>query len=147
MNEVILKRHSNTIYGMFGTIQLEGIKFYTIECPWRNNLPNVSCIPIGSYECEMTWSPSFSKDLYLVKDVPKRAGIRIHSGNVAGMQSKKLVTHFHGCIGLGFGYGKVYNQPGILNSVAAVRKFQEILGKEPFRLTIKGEFESYGIDY
>lgn len=147
MKIVHLVRHSNTIYGMFGTIDFEGNKFYTIECPWRNNLPNISCIPTGEYECEFTYSPSFSKPLYLVKNVPRRSGVRIHSGNVAGMQSKKLLTHFHGCIGLGFGYGTVYRQPAILNSVGAVRKFQELMQGEPFILRITGEFESYGFDY
>lgn len=147
MKIVHLARHSNTIFGMFGTIDFEGNKFYTIECPWRNNLPNISCIPAGEYECEMTWSTAFNKPLYLVKDVRGRSGVRIHSGNVAGMQSKKLLTHFHGCIGLGFGYGTVYRQPAILNSVGAVRKFHDLMEKEPFILRITGEFEPYGYDY
>ncbi len=147
MKRVHLVRHSNTIYGMFGTIDFEGHKFYTIECPWRNNLPNISCIPTGEYECQVTMSAAFNKPLYLVKDVPRRSGIRIHSGNVAGMQSKKLVSHFHGCIGLGLGYGTVYRQPAIINSVAAVKKFRELLEDEMFILRITGEFEAYGYDY
>lgn len=85
--------------------------------------------------------------MYMVMDVPKRAGIRIHSGNVAGMRNRKLITHFHGCIGLGMSYGRVYGQPGILNSVTAVRLFEKMLDKEPFILNVVGEFESYGIDY
>lgn len=147
MIEITLARHSNTIFGVFGTMYVQGQKFYTIECPWRGNLNNISCIPTGTYKCEYNYSPAFRRNMYLVKDVPKRAGIRIHSGNVAGMKSKNLITHFHGCIGLGLNYGQVYGQPAILNSVTAVRKFEELLNKEPFILHVTGEFESYAFDF
>ena len=37
-------------------------------------------IPCGTYPVKVTWSPKFKKILPLVCGVPKRSGIRIHTG-------------------------------------------------------------------
>jgi hypothetical protein len=47
-------------------------------------------IPEGKYELAMTWSPRFKKKMPLVCSVPRRAGIRIHSGT--------RPEHSKGCI-------------------------------------------------
>jgi len=53
-----------------------------------------TCIPIGRYEIEMTYSKTFDKQLYLVKNVIDRLGIRIHEANV--------IDQLLGCIALGY---------------------------------------------
>jgi len=53
-----------------------------------------TCIPIGRYEIEMTYSKTFDKQLYLVKNVIDRLGIRIHEANV--------IDQLLGCISLGY---------------------------------------------
>ena len=48
--------HLQRIYGeqgTNGTLTFEGeVICRTIELPWRNNLPRLSCIPVGSYKLE-----------------------------------------------------------------------------------------------
>ena len=45
------------------------------------NVPNLCCIPAGTYELKVTWSPAFKRWLPLLMAVPGRSGIRIHAGN------------------------------------------------------------------
>ena len=54
----------------------------TLELPWKDNQHNISCIPENKYYCEKHIRPSGAKS-FLVKDVPDRTDILIHSGNFA----------------------------------------------------------------
>ena len=54
----------------------------TLENPWRDNTPNISCIPIGTYLCKRVDSPKFG-DTFEVSDVSGRTHILFHSGKVA----------------------------------------------------------------
>lgn len=40
-----------------------------------------TCIPYGTYEVVLTYSPKFKRLLPLLKDVPDFTGVRIHRGN------------------------------------------------------------------
>jgi len=144
MIHLTLRRHANTIDGMFGTLWADNAKLFdTIECPWRNNRSNISCIPTGTYVCTYSYSPTFKRALYLIVGVKGRSGIRIHPGNVAGMRDKGLKSDFQGCIGLGMRRGIVFGQPAILSSAIAVRKLRDITHDQDFKLTIEGEFTAY----
>lgn len=66
-----------------GRFWFKGEVVYTLELPWKDNQKGISCIPTGSYEVEKTYSPRFKKDLYLIKNVPGRSGIRFHVANYA----------------------------------------------------------------
>lgn len=66
----------------------------SLELPWHNNAPRISCIPAGAYPMKWTFSPTFNRMMWLVEDVPGRTGIRIHSGNYAGDK----VSDSLGCI-------------------------------------------------
>lgn len=143
MKELLLQRKMNTPEGMFGELwYMETRIAHTIECPWRNNISNLSCIPAGSYICEYTYSPTFRKYLYILLNVPKRSGIRIHSGNVAGMRDKGMQSDFMGCIGLGMSLGRVYGQRAILSSVRAMGLFDKLVERDTFILTITGDFKA-----
>ena len=52
----------------------------TLELPWRDNLPNTSCIPEGEYICKRVVSNHFG-GTFEVTDVPGRSHILFHSGN------------------------------------------------------------------
>ena len=50
---------------------------YTLELPWRENKPNISCIPEGTYECIPYTSEKFP-NVYQIKNVPNREAILLH---------------------------------------------------------------------
>lgn len=66
--------------------------FYTLERPWQDNRPNVSCVPVGSYRCDSFSSPKFGPT-FLLRDVPDRDFIEFHWGS--------YVHDTEGCILLG----------------------------------------------
>ncbi len=102
--------------------------------------PRISCIPEGTYICKYTKSPLFSKNAgrdvftYAVLNVPKRAGIRIHSANYA----RQLL----GCIALGSGLKDLDldGQNDIIHSGDTMRKFEAYMNYEDFELTIINKF-------
>jgi hypothetical protein len=55
---------------------------YTIELPWQQNLPHISCIPEGLYTLERRENERFGTHI-AVLEVPGRAGILIHPANDA----------------------------------------------------------------
>lgn len=64
---------------------------YTIELPWRNNEPNRSCIPEGTYVLKRRYSPKFRWHLE-VKEVPGRSYILIHPANHAARELKGCIA-------------------------------------------------------
>jgi hypothetical protein len=55
---------------------------FTIELPWLDNRPSVSCIPEGKYELEKYFSEHLGNHLH-VKAVAGRSMIMIHAANDA----------------------------------------------------------------
>lgn len=82
---------------------------WTIECPWHDNRPFVSCIPGGEYEVI---------DHY-VKNVPGRTHIKFHSGNWAG-DSDEYRTDSKGCILPGMKPSKLLGQRAVIGSRKAM---------------------------
>jgi len=108
----------------------------TLELPWKNNAPNISCIPTGTYLCRWTLSCRLRKWTYEVMGVPKRAGIRIHPAN--------LFHQLHGCIALGDAH-KDINADGhldLIHSGLTVEAFNNLMGCEDFELVISNAEEN-----
>jgi hypothetical protein len=63
---------------------------FTIELPWLDNRPSVSCIPEGRYELEKYFSEHLGNHLH-VKAVAGRSMIMIHAANDA-------LEELRGCI-------------------------------------------------
>jgi hypothetical protein len=64
---------------------------FTIELPWLNNKPQVSCIPEGRYELEKRYSKKYEHHLQL-KAVAKRSNILIHPANDALKELKGCIA-------------------------------------------------------
>ena len=111
----------------FGVLTFDDFKCYTIERPWLNNKPMVSCIPSGDYYVHSYDSPRFGSSVIIyggtVSPYPDpnyvRSGILIHPANIAGDLS--------GCIGLGNRFGTVYGEHAVLNSKKTVSNFLELI--------------------
>ena len=82
MTDALLTRFKTSDEGTFGKLEAGGWSFwcYTVELPWKENQPYISCIPEGLYHCEVWDSARFPLS-YIVKDVPGRSHILIHPGN------------------------------------------------------------------
>ncbi len=108
----------------------------TIEKPWRNNRPSVSCIPAGNYELKPCLSPKFGETYYLSNpelDVShsgntKRTHILIHKAN---KESQLL-----GCIAPVSYFGILDNEWAGLSSGKAYNKLMDLLNKEQHTIEI-----------
>jgi hypothetical protein len=136
--EVHIHRTPSGDTGTFGTLTIPSLDWtcHTLECPWRDNHSQVSCIPPGTYQVQIVQSPKFGH-IYGVQDVPGRANILIHSGNFGGDTSKGFHSDIEGCILLGLSTGVLEGQPAILSSRNALTKFMQLLGDQPFTLVIE----------
>lgn len=105
--------------------------FWTIEKPWRNNEPFVSCIPEGFYRLGRRNSPRFGPNVWEVLEVPNRTHILIHVANTA--------DDVVGCIGFG---SSVYpDLGGVGSSRKAMNKFELAIQEyEEEELIIKHSF-------
>lgn len=56
---------------------------YTLELPWKDNLPSISCIPVGTYPVVIAWSNRFQQLMPRLIGVEGRSGILIHQGNTS----------------------------------------------------------------
>ncbi len=92
----------------------------TLELPWKENQPRISCIPLGWYQIRRNNIPKFGKHFYF-KSVPNRQGILIHAGN--------FTSQILGCILLGDSYSDINNDgfPDILNSRKTIDKLYDTL--------------------
>lgn len=88
------------VMGTFGTLRVGAKEWFSVECPWRDNAPSVSCIPEGNYPLKL--GKYFGGDgiggrpdypAYEILHVPDRAQIKIHRANIS-LQVK-------GCVAIG----------------------------------------------
>lgn len=91
---------------------------YTIELPWRDNLPRLSCIPEGRYELKKRYSPRF-RDHLLVPGVPGRSLVLIHPANDALKELKGCIAPVSKLTGSGKGEGSKAALRRLLQTVAA----------------------------
>ncbi len=135
-----LKRGESTDQGTFGVLTFGPDVVHTLELPWRDNKPQKSCIPLGTYTCAIVQSPKFGK-IYGIQNVPGRSNVLIHSANLAGDVDKGYTTQLHGCIAPFMRNGYMKNNAGIMQAAGLVSKpalsrVMEWAGGEPFTLEI-----------
>lgn len=117
-----------------GTIQVRDKFFVTLENPWMNNKPLVSCIPTGKYEVVPVKSSKFG-DTYMVKDVPNRSHILFHAGNTE--------ADTDGCILVGSMFGQINGHLAVLASRAAFQGFLKVLRtQKSWTLLVRGPYLS-----
>ncbi len=134
--KLILERLETSDHGTFGVLHLPNRKFFTGELPYRENKHALSCIDLGTYQCQFTHSPAFKRNLYVLLDVKDRFGIRIHAANYMGDVMKNLKSQVNGCIALGERIGMLSGQKAILSSKSAMIEFERLMNGQPFELEI-----------
>ena len=100
---------------IIGQLYIDEEEFcYTLERPWMDNKPNISCIPLGRYICKRVDSPKFG-NTFEITNVNDRTHILLHSGN--------LWSDSHGCVILGDDLGYIDGYPAVLNSRKTFKAF------------------------
>lgn len=120
-----------------GTMKAGDLLFYTIELPWRNNQPNVSCVPAGEYQLLPYFSPTHGQTWRLHNPALKvwgasamapegmRSECELHSANWA----RQLL----GCIALGIEGQPMFDpatgivEPAVERSVDAINELRQLL--------------------
>ena len=119
-----------------GILMVEGEPvFTTLELPWLENRPNISCIPEGEYECRkalnrLTNSGHKIPETFEVMRVKGRGGILFHVGNTA--------RDTRGCILLGMSFDVSSEfEPCIMESGKAFAAFLRLLrNRQSFSLKV-----------
>jgi len=130
MKILTLKRISETEDGTFGVLLDENNTPFclTIELQWKDDKPEISCIPKGEYRVHKVNSPHLG-NVFEVTNVPMRSEILIHKGN--------LSTDSKGCIILGESFGILNNEPAVLSSGMAFDELTRMMRNEvDFKLVI-----------
>lgn len=138
MRKGTLTRQPSSVEGTFGKLVLDdGWECVTGELPDDNNLPDFSCIPDGTYQCMLAFSPHFNTSLFHLRGVPNRSSVEIHAGNWCGDKRQGFRSDVEGCIILGKTTGTLDNQKAILASKAALEEFMRNIGNDVCELTIE----------
>lgn len=124
-----LKRVWSDDTGTFGVLMgPDGPFAVTVELPWRNNEPRVSCIPAGVYTCKAVKSPKHG-NTFEVKGVLNRSLILFHKANT--------IADLLGCIGVAEAFNAVDGVPGVTESAKGFNEFLALqLGVREFTLSI-----------
>lgn len=127
MDRLIIKRnyHGDCTLGF---AQYKDFKFFTLELPWLDNQPNVSCVHPSIYKAKKYNSPTHGL-VVLLEDKFGRTWIEIHAGNF---------THqILGCIlpGDSIKYVNDDGTPDVTNSKATLNKLMSMLPDE-FEISI-----------
>lgn len=96
----------------------------SLERGWRDNQKNISCVPLGTYDCVLEYSPRFNKDLWELKNVPNRSECKFHSAN--------YWYQLNGCIALGRTIKDINNDGynDVTSSKATMNAFHKVLENE-----------------
>jgi|TARA_B110000908_G_scaffold117875_1_gene138185 hypothetical protein len=126
MNDIFLERFCYHPKGTLGVIKFAGETFYSVERPWLDNEPNVSCVPEGTYDVHWRESPKFGHTWEL-KDVENRTYILMHVAN--------FPKDVQGCIGLGTSL--MGDTVGVGDSRNAMKMFNALTKDIEWRIVIK----------
>jgi|ETNvirenome_6_85_1030632.scaffolds.fasta_scaffold30023_4 hypothetical protein len=87
----------------------------TLELPWLDNTPNISCIPEGVYECRRSTFHVGGYPCWEICDIEGRTLVKIHIGNYP--------SDILGCVIVGMGRSE--STPAVWSSKTAFTKFME----------------------
>ena len=100
---------------------------HTLELPWLDNKPNISCIPADCYTAKRDYYHKGGYAAFELRNVPSRSEIKIHIGN--------WTRDVLGCIVVG--KARMAKGNMVTSSRTAFREFMEYTkGHEYFELEI-----------
>lgn len=140
---LVLKRYGSMPFGTFGELILPNseMRFYTVERPWLDNKPRLSCIPLGNYK--LLWLPTSTPvpkqfhchTWYLYGDTVGIRGDGKHRQNCA-VHIGNIHTDVTGCLAIGHKLGIVKGKLGVIASRSALEALYDICGPKDLELAI-----------
>ena len=124
----LLRRFAYLESGTLGRLTMGNWGCFTIERPWKDNQPNVSCIPEGVYACQPFSGERF-KDVIQIMDVPHRSYILFHVAN--------FPHDIEGCIGVGDRFVSDALEPAVYNSKKTMAQLMDIFNGHEQRMSLK----------
>ena len=119
MITLTLKRVARDDYGTFGVLIRNNTPFaVTCEDLWRENSPNISCIPVGMYRCVRVQSPKFGST-FEITGVEGRTHILFHKGNTE--------DDTHGCVLIGERFEALNGKTAVLDSGSGFGEFMRLM--------------------
>lgn len=135
-----IHREPSTDEGTFGKAillddedQIVG-RYESLELPDRGNQRGISCILPGLYESDLIDSPHFQRKVYLLRNVPGRSSVELHSANWGGDKALGWHSDLRGCMAVGRGRAHLtppdtgVSQAAITSSTAALNEVIELAG-------------------
>jgi hypothetical protein len=128
--DLSIGRFAHTPLGTFGSMKMpDGAVLYTVERPWLDNKPSVSCIPDGKYNCQPRRFFRGGYDAVEITGVKGRSHILFHIANT--------MNDVEGCVGVGSKLGAIGQQWAVLASKQAFEHFMSFYGGRKFTLLIE----------
>ena len=124
----LLRRFAYLESGTLGRLTIGNWGCFTIERPWKDNQPNVSCIPEGVYACQPFSGERF-KVVIQIMDVPHRSYILFHVAN--------FPHDIEGCIGVGDRFVSDALEPAVYNSKKTMAQLMDIFNGHEQRMSLK----------
>jgi len=81
VSTLTLARFCYASFGTFGTMAVGERVLWTVERPWLDNTPSISCIPEGVYQLAPRPFYRGNYDAIEIRDVPARTHILFHKAN------------------------------------------------------------------
>ena len=122
MLRVHLERFAYSPMGTFGRLTVgEDFQCFSVEQPWRDNQPRISCIPEGTYPLVRSAFYRGENDTWEVAAVDGRSRILIHKANRA--------AELMGCIAPGRSLGVILGEWAVVQSAAAFTDLMDAIGR------------------
>lgn len=120
ISKLILKRHDfgKSKTETLGILHCGEFRCFTLELPWMDNKPNISCVAPGIYKWKKRISPGKGYEVIELIDVHGRSFIQIHLGN--------YTSQIKGCILLGLGL-KDIDKDGVFDVTNSETAFNKIM--------------------
>ena len=128
MADLYLASFGYAPWGAFGIMMVADAMIFTVERPWLDNQPYISCIPEGVYECSPRHYFRGGYEAIEIREVPNRSYILFHRAN--------LPSDVAGCIAPVSTLGCLNGQWAGLNSRVAFDRLMRDYGGKTFELSI-----------
>jgi hypothetical protein len=115
--------------GTFGKLDIGVHTYYTVERPWANNEPFVSCIPAGEYVLVPHQSDKFGGTYALIGETVSQFPDPNHKRYACLIHAANWPEEVQGCIGVGRSLQYINGKLGVTdsrNTVAELKRYLSI---------------------